>query len=144
MKRLLALALSAALSMSVVSCTDSTGPAGGLVGTYNLQTINGQSLPVQISANLSTATDVLAEQIVVDASGNYSDVITFRDRYSNGAPSSTYQDNVTGYWTLSGNQVTFTPLDPTVQVSTATVSGNTLTFVVPISANTAATFVYTR
>jgi hypothetical protein len=144
MKRLLALALSAALSMSAVSCSDSTGPAGGLVGTYNLQTINGQPLPVTIASDVSTATDVLGERIVIDASGSYSDVITFRDRYSNGAPSSTYQDNINGYWTLSGNQVTFTPSDPTYDVSYATVSGNTMTANAFDFDGTPFTLVYTR
>jgi hypothetical protein len=143
MKRLLALALSAALSMSVVSCSDSTGPAGGLVGTYTLQSVNNLSLPVTIYSDPTVAEDVLAGRIVLDASGNYSDYLTIRDRYSNGQPAFTSEDRIDGYWSLSGNQLTLTPLNDPNNPSYATVSGNTMTFTEFINGTTF-TSVYTR
>jgi hypothetical protein len=94
-KRLLSLALLAALATTAVSCSDSTGPGSAIAGTYTLRSIDGVQIPVQLSGY-----QVLGGQIVLDAAGNYAGITTIRQ--TNGF---TFDDRIDGYWTVSGNQI---------------------------------------
>ena len=62
---------------------------------------------------------------MLDAQGNYTGTIRYRETYSGSAPTQ-YDDTIVGYWTLSGNQLTLVD----TQTSTSyygTVSGSTIT-----------------
>ena len=126
MKRLLSLAMFFALATTAVSCTDSTGPGDSLSGTYTLSTINGVTPPVLVYQDASVRSEVVAAQIVLDAAGNYQGTTRYRDTYTGQQPQ-LVDDVITGYWTLSGNQLALTdnqyPNDPYI----ATVSGGTIT-----------------
>ena len=142
MKRLLVLALSMALALTGTACTDSTGPGASLAGTYTLQTVNGIAPPVVVYQSTQVTSEVVAGQIVLDAAGNYQGTTRWRDTYI-GAQPVLSDDVITGYWTLSGNQLALTdrnyPNDPYL----ATVSGNTITFT-DYSTGSAATLVYSK
>ena len=131
MRRLLVLATS--LALTAAACSDSTGPQGALSGTYTLRSLNGsQTSPWIIAQTASFREEVLSSNIVLDANGNYSSTTVFRDTYTGSAPM-TYSDVITGYWTLSGSQLTLTdttdPANPYTEY--ATVSGSTLTITDP-------------
>jgi hypothetical protein len=125
-KRLLSLALFAALATSAISCSDSTGPGDSLAGTYTLQSVNGLTPPVIISQDASLTSEVVSGQLVLDAAGNYQGVTRFRDTFTGSQPQLTDETTI-GFWTLSGNQIALTdrnfPNDPFVGV----VSNNTIT-----------------
>jgi hypothetical protein len=94
-KRLLSLALFAALATTAVSCTDSTGPGSSIAGTYTLRSIGGVQPPVQLSGY-----QVVSSQIVLDAAGNYAGFTTEVDNLGR---QTSYR--IDGYWTVSGNQI---------------------------------------
>ncbi len=56
------------LALTLVSCTDATGPNGSVVGTYNLRTVNGNQLPYTFPSNGVTVT---SETKTLNADGSY-------------------------------------------------------------------------
>ena len=128
MKRLLSLALFAALAASAVSCSDSTGPGDSLAGTYTLRSINGVTPPVVTYQDASVREEVVSGQILLDAAGNYQGTTRYRDTYTGSQPQ-LVDDVTTGYWTLSGNQIALTDQDYPNDPFYGTVSGNTITLV---------------
>jgi hypothetical protein len=127
MKRLLVLAMALATTLTAASCSDSTGPAGSLAGTYSLSSINGVTPPVIVSGGPSTGftEEVIGGSIVLDTQGNYTGTIRYRDTYTNQQPT-VFDDTIYGYWTLSGSQLTLTDSATGIQYF-GTVSGNTIT-----------------
>jgi hypothetical protein len=125
-KRPLVLALSLSLGLGAAACADTTGPGGALAGTYTLQTVNGFPLPAVVQNNAALYSEVVAAQIVLEANGNYSGLTRYRDTYPGQLPV-LVDDNTTGYWTLSGNQITLTQLRYSNDPSYGTVSSNRLT-----------------
>src|SRR5882757_3570569 len=71
MRRLLVLAMALTATLTTVGCSDSTGPAGSLAGTYALRQVNGVTPPVTVIATTGYSLEVLAGSIVLDAQGNY-------------------------------------------------------------------------
>jgi hypothetical protein len=127
MRRLLVLATALATTLTVAGCnSDSTAPGASLAGTYTLQTVNGLPLPVTVSRTGPYSKDVVAGQIVLDANGNYTGVTTYSE-YNNGTFIGQYTDRITGYWTLSGSQLTLVDASGASGPYNATVSGNQLT-----------------
>lgn len=127
MKRLLVLALALALGVTATACTDSTSPGASIAGTYSLQTINGQPLPFVVNNSGSPYSEVLSSQISLDANGNYSSFTRYRDTYPGGQPN-LVDERATGYWTLSGSQITLTEIGYPNDPSFGTISGNRITF----------------
>lgn len=125
MRRLLVLALAAATTMAAAGCSDSTGPGDSLAGSYSLRTVNGSSLPVTVVVSAGYQLDVIGGSINLDAQGNYTGITTYRETYS-GQPSTQYNDTITGYWTLTGNQLTLVD-NSTGATYTGTVSGSSIT-----------------
>jgi hypothetical protein len=127
MKRLLVLAMALATTLTAAGCSDSTGPAGSLAGTYSLSSINGVTPPVIVSGGPSTGftEEVIGGSIVLDTQGNYTGTIRYRDTYTNQQPT-VFDDTIYGYWTLSGSQLTLTDSATGIQYF-GTVSGNTIT-----------------
>jgi hypothetical protein len=65
-----------ALAATMAGCSlDSTGPNGSVAGTYNLRTINGQSLPYTFSSGLRLTSD----QLTLYRDGTYEDVSRYAD-----------------------------------------------------------------
>lgn len=126
MKRLPVLALSLALGFTATACSDSTGPGDSLSGTYSLQSINGAPLPVVVENSSQLYSEVILAQIVLNAEGSYSSLTRYRDTYPQQQPI-LVDERFTGFWTLSGNQITLTetgfPNDPTY----GTISNNRIT-----------------
>ena len=127
MRRLLVLAMALTATLTAVGCSDSTGPAGSLAGTYSLNSINGVTPPVIVSGGPSTGftKEVIGGSIVLDAQGNYTGTIRYRDTYSGQQPT-VFDDTIYGYWTLSGNQLTLTESATGIQYF-GTVSGSSIT-----------------
>jgi opacity protein-like surface antigen len=129
MKRILMLALAAALSMSVSACQDSTNPSSVLSGTYTLRTVNGQTPPVPIQADpINGTTEIVGGYIQIDRNGTFTDVLTYRTTPSGGVPGQPYDDTINGTWALSGNSLEFTDVTDPGNPYYATVSGNQLLF----------------
>lgn len=74
MRRLVMFALAGTLAACSV---DSTGPNGSVAGTYDLRTVNGQTLPYTFSNGLRLTSD----QLTLFRDGTYEDV----SRYSDGS-----------------------------------------------------------
>jgi hypothetical protein len=130
MKRLLVLALSLAMTGAAAGCTDATGPQGALSGTYTLRSVNGSTIaPWTIIQTPQLTSEVLSSAITLDANGNYSSVTHYRDTPSGQAPR-LVDDIITGYWTLSGSQLTLTDTTypATPYTYSATISGSSITF----------------
>ena len=132
MKRLFVAVLAFTLMGTASACTDTTGPGGALAGTYSLRTVNGAQLPVTLCST-GFCYDVLSAEITLDANGNYQEI----SRYSDG------NDSSTGYWTLSGSQLTLTD-DGSGTATYATVSGNSLIFPNLFTGSSTISAVYTR
>lgn len=128
MKRFLVLAFAAALTVTASACQDSTNPGAVLSGTYTLRTVNDKSPPVVVFADATLTEEVLAGRITLDQSGNYTDIVTLRDTPTNGSPSTTYDDQINGYWSLSGSQLTLTDVNDPTRPSYATVRNGQLLF----------------
>jgi hypothetical protein len=128
MKRLLVFAMVLATTLTAAGCSDSTGPAGSLAGTYTLQSVNGVAPPVTVAGipGSGRTLDVIAATILLDAQGNYTSTTRYRDSYT--TPQLTQYDvTIAGYWTLSGNQLALTDTQ-TGSTIYATVSGNSISF----------------
>ena len=128
MKRLLVLALTLAMTVTAAGCSDATGPQGALSGTYSLRSVNGSTTAPWTIVQTSTYTsEVLSSAVILDANGNYSSITHYRDTYSGQAPQ-LIDDTITGYWTLSGSQLTLTDTTDPQNPYYATVSGSSISF----------------
>jgi hypothetical protein len=125
MRRLLVLAMALTTTLTAVGCSDSTGPAGSLAGTYSLRSVNGSQPPVTIISGGGYSLEVLSGNIVLDAQGNYTGTVRYRETEPGLQPVQ-YDDTIIGYWTLSGNELTLTD-SQTGDKYFATVSGSQIT-----------------
>jgi hypothetical protein len=97
MRRFLLTVATAASALAIAGCGDITG-VRSVEGVYELQTVNGQFLPVM----LDDGTTVIAGEIELDSNGQFVDMFQFRDF---GGPILT--DRAFGTWTRSGNEIEF-------------------------------------
>jgi hypothetical protein len=93
----------AASVLAVTSCSDITGVRGDVVGTYELQTINGEFLPVTINDPDFGAVTFVYGEIELDNDGRFVD--TYQYRFSGSSFVET--DQIFGTWTRSGNTIEF-------------------------------------
>lgn len=114
MKRILVPLLAATLTFGAACVSDATSPGVSIMGNWTLRTLNGQSLPVQTAVN-TTVTD---ERRTLHSDGSYDDIVY----YSDGNSSSEF-----GYYTISGNSITFTDQTDNNFQYTGSISGNVLT-----------------
>jgi hypothetical protein len=96
MRRFLLTVATAATTLTATACSDSTGIGSNPAGSYELRTINGQSLPVQFSSRT-----IEGGVLELDNDGTFVDVIQFRDF---GSPLSE-QDQFFGTWERNGSQI---------------------------------------
>jgi hypothetical protein len=124
-RRLLSIALIAVTALTAVGCSDSTGPAASLSGTYNLRTINNQPLPATLYyTSASDHIEILNSQITLFSDGTYADNTRVQD--TSYGPTTVYDDNTVGYWVLSGSNLSLTDRNDPTHVSNAYVSGSQL------------------
>jgi len=128
MKRILMLAVVAALSVGAGACQDNTSPGAVLSGTYTLRTVNNQQPPVILYADPTGTEELLGGYIQLNRDGSYTDVVTLRDTPPGGAPGQPYDDTIDGTWSLSGNQLQLTDVTAPGNPYYATVSGSSLIF----------------
>jgi hypothetical protein len=114
-------------SLALVGCGgDSTGPNASVVGTWNLQTVNGSPLPYTAIFTAGPPVyrlELVSDTFVAASNGTYTEAFTSRE--TDGTTVTTTTENDTGTWTQNNGSVTITSSDGTV--TSASVSGNTIT-----------------
>jgi len=107
--------LTAVVLATATACnsSDAVSPSGSVVGTWNLRTLNGQTLPVA----LGSGAVLDAEQLRLNNDGSYSDIASYSDGTS---------FTEVGFYDINNNLITFQ--DQTDRISyTGSVSGDVLT-----------------
>lgn len=114
MRRLI-LALGA---VSLLACggSDSTGPDGSIVGSYSLQTVNGNNLPWRFLVVGNDWAEITGGSGNINNGGTYS--ITFNYRVMETGQTTTFSETSIGTYVQNGNAVAFRD-----QTDGSTVSG---------------------
>lgn len=124
------IALLGLVAVALAACNnDSTSPNGTAIGTYDLVTVNGSNLPVDMGNGVLTS-DVLT----LNSNGTYIDQAT----YSN-ASSQTEQGN----WSISNNLISFNDITDGLSY-TGSLSGTVLTETFNVNGGGSVTEVYQR
>lgn len=125
MRRLVALTAFATL-LSLAACGDGpTEASTSVVGTWQLQTVNGTPPPLTLIELTGYRLEVLGGILVINSNGTYANTYTYRET-ENGI-ATTVQETELGTWVQSGSTVLLED-DEGFQAQ-ATLSGNQLTFV---------------
>jgi hypothetical protein len=100
---------------TATACTnnDVVSPNGTVVGSWNLRTINGSTLPYFIDSR----TELMSEQLNLYSDGTYADVASYSD-------GTTFTEN--GFYTVNNNAITFNDQTDRLTYS-GSVSGDVLT-----------------
>ena len=112
----------------MIGCSDdedTTGPAADVAGTYQLQTVNGQALPVTLGTQGSVTIEVTADEYVLRPDGTFSSTITFR--HTDSGTVTTTTDSYEGSWQANGSTIRLNSVDVGLETAAFT-GGNTLTF----------------
>ena len=96
MRRLLLTVAVAATTLAGTACSDSTGLGSNPAGSYELRTINGQSLPAQMSSRT-----IEAGELDLDSDGTFVDIIQYRTFGS----SLIQTDQFFGTWERNGSEI---------------------------------------
>jgi hypothetical protein len=104
MRRFLLTVATAASALAITSCGDITG-VGNVTGAYELQTINGQFLPVTVDDPAAGTIVIVGGEIILDSDETFSDLVDYRFPGS----SQIQSQPVFGTYTRSGNTITFFP-----------------------------------
>ena len=96
MRRFLFTVATATTALVGTACSDSTGLGSNVAGSYELRTINGQSLPVNTGSRT-----IEGGVLELDSDGRFVDVFQYRDF---GDPLST-QEELFGNWERNGSQI---------------------------------------
>jgi hypothetical protein len=94
MRRFLLTVAAAATALTGTACGDSTGLGSNPAGSYELRTINGQSLPVQVGGLIYEG-----GVLELDSDGEFVEILEFREP---GDPLST-QRPFPGFWEREGS-----------------------------------------
>ena len=139
--RLAAALVPAALIAACGGGDKATGPGDGVVGTYALQSVNGQSLPMQLgTTDDGRAVAITTGSVDLRSDKSYVTALTFR--FTGRGQSSSQSQQDTGTYTASGSSVTLRSTDGTT--TTATVAGGRLTSSVPLDGGGTLTFVFQK
>jgi hypothetical protein len=103
---------------------ESTGPDTSHVGVYQLQTVNGQQVPVSFEEEGGVFT-VTGATLRLNADGTFSMMAEFSTTVEGDTTNET--DTLTGTYTRSGNTVTFVHSGEDEGFETGTLSGDLLT-----------------
>ena len=120
-------------SIALIACggSDSTGPVASAEGTWDLQTLNGKTLPATYFTDPATGdkSEILNDQFIFTADGNFTEAFTVRD--TQGTTVTTTPGTDSGTWSQSGSQLNvITSGGP----FTATVNNNTITISAAVGA----------
>ncbi|HYD53081.1 MAG TPA: hypothetical protein VEA99_10650 [Gemmatimonadaceae bacterium] len=66
-----------ALVISVAACSDITGP--GSTGTYDLETVNGRSLPFVVRSEIGYRLELTRSTLTLERDGSYTSTFTWRE-----------------------------------------------------------------
>lgn len=125
MRRLTAVVAGLLVSLAAACGDSSSGPSPeSLVGTWNLQSLNGTPLPFVLQG-ANPKVELLNDQIVVQSNGTFTDSYNFRFTDVNGVVTTNGASDP-GTWTLNGTAVVFR-YDADASTSTATLNGTTFT-----------------
>ena len=98
------------IAVALAACSDSTGPdTDDLVGSYDLITIDGASLPVIVDQIGEDKAEITMGTVTLDEDGTFGDVTELR--ITEGGVVTTEVQSTQGTWTVSGSTVTFVPND---------------------------------
>jgi hypothetical protein len=97
MRRFLLTTAAVATTLLGAACGDSSGLGGNAAGSYELLTINGQSLPVTTQSGRT----IEAGQLDLDNDGTFFDVIQYRTFGS----SLIQTEQFTGFWERNGSEI---------------------------------------
>lgn len=98
------------IAVALVACGDSTGPdSDDLVGSYDLITIDGASLPVIVDQVGEDKAEITLGTVTLDEDGTFGDATELR--LTEGGVVTTEVQSTQGTWTVSGSTVTFVPND---------------------------------
>ena len=98
------------LAVALAACSDSTGPdTDDLVGSYDLITIDGASLPVIVDQIGDDKAEITMGTVTLDEDGTFGDATEIR--ITEGGVVTTEVQSTQGTWTVSGSTVTFMPND---------------------------------
>ena len=120
--------VSCMLMAVVAACggDSSTQPTpASVVGTWNLQTVNGSVLPYLVPQDDFEAVELTSDVLTVDAKGTFTQVSKFRVT-QDGEWSMEFEPD-SGSYQVNGTAVTFT-YDSDRSSGIASLAGNTLTF----------------
>jgi hypothetical protein len=120
----------------VLACSDATGADRGVVGTWRLQTVDGQLLPFILTQNEVDKLELTGEAMTLLASGRFTMVTTFRVTDGSNVFLESIPDE--GTYAVNGSTVTFT-FNTDGSTVTATVDGTAMTL-----NDIGLTFVYRR
>lgn len=117
--------VSCMLLMVVAACgSDSpTQPRASVVGTWNLQTIDGSALPYLVAQTDSEALELMSDVLTFDANGTFTQLSQIRVTQDGQASTESFSDG--GSYALNGTAVTFT-FDGDGSIGTASLAVNTL------------------
>ena len=99
-----------AIAVALAACSDSTGPdTDDLVGSYDLITIDGASLPVIVDQIGEDKAEITMGTVTLDEDGTFGDATELR--ITEGGVVTTEVQSTQGTWTVSGSIVSFVPND---------------------------------
>jgi hypothetical protein len=101
-----------------------TQPTASVVGTWNLQTVNGSALPYLVPETDTVKVELLSDVLTVAANGTFTEMTQLRATQNGQASTESIPDG--GSYALNGTAVTFT-FDSDESTGTGSLSGNTLT-----------------
>jgi hypothetical protein len=105
---------------------DGSGPELDVTGTYQLQTINGATLPfVLLQTGTTYRLEVLSGEITLNSNGTFTEEATVRE--DDNGTITTETQTVTGTYTQLNNAVSLRDTDGVTL--TAAINGNTMTFI---------------
>ena len=85
-----------------------TGPSD-ITGTYVLDSVLGESLPVTVQETADLHLELLGSVLEVSAGGTFTETSSYRETTAAGAE--LFDEVTTGTWTHSGTRVTFSTAD---------------------------------
>jgi len=111
--------------LGALACSsDSSGPEVSVVGTWQLQTVNGQGLPYVAAQAGSDKVELTADVLTVAAGGAFTQLTTIR--ITSGGTVTTQSIPDAGTYTINGTAVSFT-FQSDGSSGTGTLSENSLT-----------------
>lgn len=112
-------------ALSLLGCGgDSSGPGvASAVGTWNLQTVNGQGMPYTVFSAPGYRLELVSDVYVIRSNGTFTETVTARE--TDGASVTTASESYNGTWAQDNAAITVTYSDGSVD--TGAISGDVIT-----------------